>query len=262
MGERFLARELDGPIMAQLDAAEAWLVTNTQRTTILHGLDRTDVDEYPRPVLRELVLNALAHRDYLLGGDRIRIYLFGTDRLEIHSPGRLPGPMTLDTLLTQRWSRNRTLVQALVALTVMEELGYGLDRVTDALAAAELPPPSFQQTDGTFVVTVRGHGTGLLAQPGNATTLTAPTDNPTLPMITPAMPIQRRTRDERQAWILDRLRLVGPLDMRAVAGALGVSPDTVLRDLRDLTTRGLIIGEGNTNNRRYRLRTDDASDVR
>jgi len=262
MGERFLARELDGPIMAQLDAAEAWLVTNTQRTTILHGLDRTDVDEYPRPVLRELVLNALAHRDYLLGGDRIRIYLFGTDRLEIHSPGRLPGPMTLDTLLTQRWSRNRTLVQALVALTVMEELGYGLDRVTDALAAAELPPPSFQQTDGTFVVTVRGHGTGLLAQPGNATTLTAPTDNPTLPMITPAMPIQRRTRDERQAWILDRLRLVGPLDMRAVASALGVSPDTVLRDLRDLTTRGLIIGEGNTNNRRYRLRTDDASDVR
>jgi ATP-dependent DNA helicase RecG len=60
-------------------------------------MGRANRDEYPRDVLREAVLNALAHRDYSQRGDRTRIYAF-PDRIEVHSPGRLGGPMRLDIM--------------------------------------------------------------------------------------------------------------------------------------------------------------------
>ena len=115
MGERFLAREIDGPIPSQLAAVEDWFTASLLHAVELRGSARLDHDEYPREALREAVLNALVHRDYSLTGDRIRIYVFG-DRLEVHSPGRLGGPMRLDNLLSQRWSRNAALVEGMVAL--------------------------------------------------------------------------------------------------------------------------------------------------
>jgi len=248
MGERFLARELEGPLPAQVEAAVAWLATNMLHGVELHGGQRTDTDEYPRAVLREIVLNALAHRDYLLGGDRIRIYLFGADRLEIHSPGRLAGPMRIENLLRRRYSRNRTLVQGLIALGLMEELGFGLDRVAETVATEHLPAPQFQETEGTFVVTLRGHGVRLREAPTPREAAAAATDG----VLT-----ARRTQEGRQAWALERMRTVGPLTARDYATALGVSPNTALRDLRDLVARDLVQAHGTTNDRRYALRTDD-----
>jgi ATP-dependent DNA helicase RecG len=247
MGERFLARELEGPVMAQLDAAEAWLATNMLHGVELRGFGRTDTDEYPREAVREIVLNALAHRDYTLTGDRIRIYLFGTDRLEVHSPGQLGGPMRLDNLLVQRWSRNRVLVQGLIALGAMEELGFGLNRVANLLEAEALPPAEFNETAGTFVVTLRGRGARLL-QPEAPREPTTPT-TPRLPRLPSVAP----TPAERQAWVLDHLRTVGPLSPRAYAEALGISVDTAQRDLRALVRQGRVQAHGTTHDRRYTL---------
>ena len=128
MGERFLKQEIEGPIPRQLDEAEAWLVRNTLHAVELRGMERLD---------------------------RVRIYLF-SDRVEVHSPGGLGGPMRLDNLLTKRWSRNGVLVQGLVALDLIEELGFGLDRMVAAMAEAGLPAPVFADTGDTFVVTLYG----------------------------------------------------------------------------------------------------------
>lgn len=240
MGERFLARELEGPIPAQLDTAAAWLATTMLHAVELKGFGRRDVDEYPIDALREIVLNALVHRDYLLTGDRVRIYLF-SDRCEIVSPGKLAGPMRLDNLLTERWSRNGALVQGLSALGIMEELGFGLNRVTRQFEAEGLPPPEFRQTDATFVVTLRGWGAHMLEG-------RTPTGTP------PATKTTRTSRATRQAWALDHLRTAGALTARAFATAQGISEDTALRDLRDLVDRGFVEARGETNNRHYILR--------
>jgi len=242
MGERFLARELEGPIPAQLDAAAAWLATTMLHAVELKGFGRTDVDEYPIDSLREIVLNALVHRDYLATGDRVRIYLF-SDRCEVVSPGRLAGPMRLDNLLIERWSRNGALVQGLTALGIMEELGFGLDRVTRQFMDEGLPPPEFRQTDATFVVTLRGRGARMLEEAAPA-------------RVTSAARTSRTTRAARQAWALDHLRTTGALTARAFATAQGISEDTALRDLRDLVDRRLVEARGATNNRHYVLRVD------
>jgi len=240
MGESFLKREIEGTVPVQLDEAEAWLVRNSRHAVELRGMERFDRDEYPRDALREVVLNALVHRDYSLRGDRIRIYAF-SDRVEVHSPGSLGGPMRIDNLLEKRWSRNATLVQGLVALDIIEELGYGLDRMVAAMADAGLPAPVFSDKGGTFVVTLYGHGQRLITKetPSSATTRRA------------SGPIA--TAQERWTWAREHVRTVGPLSPQAYASALGVSIDTAKRDLRELVAQGHLRAEGTTRDRRYIL---------
>lgn len=90
-------------------------------------------------------------------GDRVRIHAF-SDRIEVHSRDGLGGPMRLDSLLSKRWSRNATLVQGLVALEIIEGLGFGLDRMVAAMAEAGLPAPVFANHGDTFAVTLYGAG--------------------------------------------------------------------------------------------------------
>jgi len=78
----------------------------------------------------------------------VRIYAF-SDRVEVHSPGGLGGPMRLENILTKQWSRNATLVQGLVALDIIEELGLGLDRMVASMAQAGLPAPVFVDNGDT-----------------------------------------------------------------------------------------------------------------
>jgi predicted HTH transcriptional regulator len=154
--------------------------------------------------------------------------------------------MRMDNLLEKRWSRNASLVQGLVALDVMEELGYGLDRMVAAMAAAGLPRPVFADKGGSFVVTLYGHGSRLLGAE-----LSSPRQEPAAARL--AVPMAARTPEERQAWVLEYLRTVGPLAPQAYAAALGISIDTAKRDLRALVAEGRVRAEGMTRDRRYLL---------
>lgn len=242
-----LKQEIEGPVPRQLDEAEAWLVRNTLHAVELRGMDRVDRAEYPRSALREAVLNALAHRDYGQRGDRVRIYAF-SDRIEVHSPGSLGGPMRLDNLLDRRWSRNATLVQGLVALNVIEELGFGLNRMMAAMAGAGLPAPEFREVGDTFVVTLYGSGAALLLRPVEVLRRDRPDDGLG----------RRMTRDERLAWLLEHVRTVGSLSPREYVALLGIERRTALRDLRALEHQGLLEAHGTTTDRRYALRRDSS----
>jgi predicted HTH transcriptional regulator len=100
------------------------------------------------------VVNAVAHRDYSLRGDSIRLLMF-SDRMEVYSPGRLPGHVTLDNLLKdERFSRNEVIVQVLSDLGFIERLGYGIDRMIAAMQEAGLPAPRFEETAAGFRVTL------------------------------------------------------------------------------------------------------------
>jgi len=245
MGESFLKQEIEGPVPRQLDEAESWLVRNTLHAIELRGMDRIDRAEYPRSALREAVLNALAHRDYGQRGDRVRIYAF-SDRVEVHSPGGLGGPMRLDNLLIKRWSRNATLVQGLVALEIIEELGFGLDRMVAVMAEAGLPAPVFANHGDTFVVTLYGAAARLR-------------DGLTVPEREGKGQLNQEMRHplsqaDRQAWLLEYLRTTGPLSPREYVAALGIERRTALRDFQALEERGLVEARGTTKDRRYTLR--------
>ena len=61
--------------------------------SVMRGLQRQEQTEYPETVVREALVNAVAHRDYRMTGGSIEIRMY-SDRMEIMSPGGLPAHIT------------------------------------------------------------------------------------------------------------------------------------------------------------------------
>lgn len=151
--DRFIKQEITGSLPQQLREASAFLSDQLVREVRIAGLTHQSVWAYPYEAVRELLVNAVAHRDYNQQGDSIHLNLFA-DRMEIHSPGGLPGPVTLENLLKARFSRNPVIMQILSDLGFGERIGYGLDRVVAVLRDQGFPQPDFDETAGSFRVTL------------------------------------------------------------------------------------------------------------
>ena len=76
----------------------------------------------------EGLVNAVIHRDYSNSGEHITIKLYD-DRLEIYSPGKLGGFVTLETIMTERYSRNPQISRVLNDLGIVRELNEGVKRI-------------------------------------------------------------------------------------------------------------------------------------
>jgi ATP-dependent DNA helicase RecG len=91
------------------------------------GLFRKRVMHYAPEVVRELLVNAVAHRKYTISGDIfVEVY---PDRLEVTSPGALPLGVTETNILHQRHRRNPNLIRILHDLELMEGEGSGYDLI-------------------------------------------------------------------------------------------------------------------------------------
>lgn len=108
-------------------------------TELPDGMFRKAIRHYSKEVIRELLVNAFAHKSYTISGD-IFIELY-TDRLEISSPGNLPMGITKSNILHTRFRRNPHIINVLSALNLMEGEGSGFDLIYEKLSqdAKEYP---------------------------------------------------------------------------------------------------------------------------
>ncbi len=124
----------------------------TYSSEIPDGLFRKNVRQYPWEVVRELLINAFAHKKYTLSGDIfIEVY---NDRMTISSPGGLPLGITKDNILHERHRRNPHLIQVLSDLMLMEGEGSGYDLVYEKLAMDAKPLPDIESSYTKLSVTV------------------------------------------------------------------------------------------------------------
>ena len=199
----------------------------------LEGLARADFTEYPVEAVREAVVNAVAHRDYSIRGEGIRVTMFA-DRIEFYSPGRLPGQVTVQNIVDERFSRNEAIVQVLADLGLIERLGYGINRMLRLMADWGLPSPTFQETAGGFLVTLRGRG--VVEEAGVA------------PKVVPAQMRQwaRLGLNERQLAAMEHLVAHGRITNREYRElSPDITDETVRRDLADLVDKNLILVDKN-----------------
>lgn len=158
-GERFLDnRKFEGPIPALVEEAVNYVLAGLRKSSLIDGLYRRDIPEYPEPAIREAVVNAVAHRDYshFARGSYIQIRLFA-DRLEIQSPGGLFGGVTEDNLEDEQSTRNRTLMRLMEDAHLVENRGSGIRAMIQALRTANLEPPRFNDRRTSFWLTLRNH---------------------------------------------------------------------------------------------------------
>ena len=143
-----------GPLAAVLECCVQFVERHTKSFEVVSGLFRETIPEYPVQVLREALLNALAHRDYGLAGATIDITVWD-DRIEIRSPGSLPGHINEQNMRVEHFSRNRRLMRVLRDIGLVEEFGEGVDRMYREMEARLMPPPEFEATPSSVTVTLR-----------------------------------------------------------------------------------------------------------
>lgn len=108
--------------------------------------------EIPPDVVREAIVNAIAHRDYASNG-AVQVSVFA-DRIEVWNPGSLPAPLTTESLRHPHGSiaRNHRLCEGLFLAQYIEKYGTGtLMMIRESLEYA-LPEPDFAQRGGEFTV--------------------------------------------------------------------------------------------------------------
>ncbi len=222
------SHDLEGNLFQQVETAmERFrrLLTVRFDTSVsepsLAGIRRREIWEYPLEALREAVINAVIHRDYLSTGHvQVRLY---DDRLEVWSPGTLPPNLTPDALRGPHGSfpRNPALARVFYFSGLIEQWGSGTLKILRLCEEQKLPEPLFENLGPTFRVTFL--------------------KDPYAPERLQAMGL-----NERQIKAVLYVKEQGSITNTAYQGLVKVSKRTSSRDLEDMVVRGILERLGRT----------------
>ncbi len=117
------------------------------------GLYRIETGEYPREAMREVLLNALVHRNYMGAPIQIRVY---DDKMNIWNDGGLPTGISLESLKRPHSSNPRNPIIAGVCFKggLIDAWGSGTVKIIETCLQAGLPEPELIEQDGGFFLTL------------------------------------------------------------------------------------------------------------
>jgi ATP-dependent DNA helicase RecG len=147
---------IEGPIPKVIQQTYAVLKERIRTSTKLHDLFFRETPEYPAFAWQEALVNAVAHRDYRVGGRGVEVWLFD-DRLEVVSPGGLLPSITVEQLEHREMaheSRNPRVARVLVELGLMREQGEGVRRIFEEMERSLLQLPALSSESSVFKVTL------------------------------------------------------------------------------------------------------------
>lgn len=172
-GNRFEDNQrTEGTIPEMLEGCLSFLKRNLSSSTKIDPTTgaRVDTEELPMVALREVILNALIHRDYsaYTEGTPIQVELF-SDRLEVRNPGGLYGRISINELgYVQGTTRNPVLATAAETLGITENRYSGIPTIRKCMEAAGKPQPEFIDKGAEFLAILR-IGTQAIAESKNGT---------------------------------------------------------------------------------------------
>jgi ATP-dependent DNA helicase RecG len=156
--ERFIDnKKIEGTIPQMMEGAMNFITRNMREKTIIDANGkRADKTEFPIKAIREIILNALIHRDYSKNTESspIRIMMF-SNRIEVENPGGLYGRITLDSLgKVGADTRNPYIASILEIMIDTENRFSGIPTIRNEMKKAGLRPPLFESSRGVFKVTL------------------------------------------------------------------------------------------------------------
>jgi predicted HTH transcriptional regulator len=143
------SKEYSIPLIVKIDEIISDVRSYVKRISVLEGARRIEKTVIPDFALREVIINAIVHKDYSIKSS-VKINIF-SDRLEVINPGILFGNLDISDLgkgISE--SRNRKLVKIFRKFGFMEELGTGIRRIIKLFSEQDLKPPSFKEQGRYF----------------------------------------------------------------------------------------------------------------
>lgn len=217
----------DGPVYEQLENAQRFLLQYLKLGAEIKSLRRKDLHELPVAALREVLANAVIHRNYLVHG-HIQVSVFD-DRVEISSPGSLYAHLTKQQMLNgDSRLRNPLLAGIFMRMGIIEQWGTGIQRVYDICAAAHVPGPTYAVVGDTVVATFLRPVKEPLPEQADAKQ--------------PDSRQNKRAKDE--AALLSYLKSNNKATRTQISQELDITPERVLYLVRKLTASGQLKRDG------------------
>lgn len=148
-------KTIEGPLY-DLIQRSVEQITSTLSDVNIWTIDGMKKVSYPSEAIWELFVNAIIHRDYSISDD-VQVFIFD-NRIEIKSPGRLPGGITTNNILNERFTRNTKIVRTLARYQnpPNKDIGEGINTAFQKMKDWKLQTPTIEE-DGNFVVVTIPH---------------------------------------------------------------------------------------------------------
>ncbi len=218
--------EIEGSILNAITDVPKFIKKNTRLATIIKGMKRIDVQEYPETAIREVLINALVHADYSIIERHIQVAIY-SDRLEFINPGAFPLGYTLKDFKTGiSHIRNHTIVRVFKELGEMEEWGSGYRRIVSTCQEEGYPIPVWEEISNSLRVTFFPHPSTSLEK------------TPSIPIVSEYISIENRLLqlfERKSDWKISELlnELGGEIKVRSLRYEL-----TKLKSRGILDTKG------------------------
>lgn len=144
--------DIEGNLFEQVEKTLELLRTKYLISEIrFEGIYRKEELEYPEEALREAIINAVIHRDYIGPHTQLKVY---PDKIILWNVGTLPNEIKIDELKKNHdsYPRNELLADVFFKAGLIEAWGRGTIKITDECKKAGLPEPKFNEEFGGFAV--------------------------------------------------------------------------------------------------------------
>ena len=213
--------EYSGSVISLIENGEAFIKRNTRMMWRKTASSREELPEYVERSYHEALVNALAHRDYLVNGSEVHIDIYD-DRMEIYSPGGMPDGSVIqerDPLTVPSTRRNPVLADIFNRLGYMERKGSGFGKILSGYEFqanyTESKRPTFRSDRYQFTVSLPNlnyDGTRNGTQGGT----------------------RNGTRPETEMQIKKMIRKDNTISTEKLAMALGCSVRTIKRRIKEM----------------------------
>lgn len=213
--------EYSGSVISLIENGEAFIKRNCKMKWRKTANSREEMPEYVERSYHEALVNALAHRDYLVNGSEVHIDIYD-DRMEIYSPGGMPDGSMIqdrDPLMVPSTRRNPVLADVFNRLGYMERKGSGFGKIIGGyefqINYDESKKPSFRSDRYQFTVVM-------------------PNLNYNVPQDVPQDVPQKKESNPLEIQILNMIKKDNKISTEKMAMTLGISSKTVKRHIKDI----------------------------
>lgn len=245
-------RVYEGSLYEQIEEAFSFVLRNIHLGAKIEGLYRKEQYELPPEALREAIINAVCHRNYMLSSC-IQVAVFD-NRVEITSPGALYGSMRVELLQSGRSQiRNHAIADIFNRMGIIEQWGTGVKRIYDYCREYGVQEPEFVDFgDGLRINFYRNISE-------NAPRVGVENDdvgvNVGIKTADVGINVGIKTADVRinQEKLLSIINEHPNWSAQKIADNVKVARRTVERLLHDMKEKGVIIREGARKNGKWRV---------
>ena len=194
------------------------------------GMQRYETLEIPKEALREILYNALAHKDYT--GPDIQMHVYN-DHIEVWNEGELPGGYDETVLYGKHSSkpRNRNIAGTMFKAGFIDTWGRGFKKIREGFEKVGMPMPKVENFCGGVQVTIERTKFMQMTNVGGDVTKDVTKD------------IAKQLSD-RQRIILRLIKDDTFVTTNEMSQKTGVTTRTIKRDLEYLQEHGVLIREG------------------